>query len=45
MVSVMDKAGSQGVPHDVEGSGYGFRTLRRIDKLEPPHSCRMARPE
>ena len=45
LVSVMDKAGTKGVPHDVEGSGYGFRTLRRFDAVEPSHSCRMARPE
>jgi branched-chain amino acid transport system substrate-binding protein len=45
LVSVMDKAGAKGVPHDVEGSGYGFRTVRRFDAVEPPHSCRMTRPE
>lgn len=45
VVSVMDKAGAKGVPHDVEGSGYGFRTVRRFDSVEMPHSCRMVRPE
>jgi branched-chain amino acid transport system substrate-binding protein len=44
-VAVMDRAGSPGVVHDVEGSGYGFRVVRRIDPAAAtlPHSCRMAR--
>jgi branched-chain amino acid transport system substrate-binding protein len=47
VVSVMDKAGAPGVRHDVEGSGYGFRTLRRFDAaaVSQPHTCRMARPD
>ncbi|MEK8052412.1 branched-chain amino acid ABC transporter substrate-binding protein [Ideonella sp. DXS22W] len=47
VVSLMDKAGTPGVRHDVEGSGYGFRTVRRFDAraLELPHTCRMTRPE
>jgi branched-chain amino acid transport system substrate-binding protein len=47
LVSVMERAGTPGVPHDVEGSGYGFRTLRRFDAaaLEQPTTCRMARPD
>jgi branched-chain amino acid transport system substrate-binding protein len=46
VVSVMGRAGSPGIPHDVEGSGFGFRTLRRFDAaaVAQPHSCRMSRP-
>jgi branched-chain amino acid transport system substrate-binding protein len=45
VVSVMDRAGAPGVAHDVEGSGFGFRTLRRFEPaaVAQPHSCRMAR--
>lgn len=45
-VSVMDRAGASGVRFDVEGSGYGFRTVRRFDarELAPATVCRMARP-
>ena len=45
LVSVMDKAGTKGVTFDVEGSGYGFRTLRRVEAGDPPHSCKMQRPD
>jgi branched-chain amino acid transport system substrate-binding protein len=47
VVSVMDKAGAAGVKHDVEGSGYGFRTVRRFDakQVEAPQSCKMTRPD
>jgi branched-chain amino acid transport system substrate-binding protein len=47
VVSVMERAGSPGVTHDVEGSGFGFRTLRRFepDAVAQPHSCRMTRPD
>jgi branched-chain amino acid transport system substrate-binding protein len=47
VVSVMARAGSPGVAHDVEGSGFGFRTLRRFEagRVVQPHSCRMARPD
>jgi len=43
VVTVMERAGSPGVRHDVEGSGFGFRTLKRFDAAaaEQPHSCRM----
>jgi branched-chain amino acid transport system substrate-binding protein len=43
----MERAGSPGVPFDIEGSGFGFRTLRRFepDAVAQPHSCRMVRPE
>ncbi|MBZ8141457.1 branched-chain amino acid ABC transporter substrate-binding protein [Rubrivivax gelatinosus] len=46
VVSVMERAGSKAVPHDVEGSGYGFRTLRRLEAeaVSQPSSCRMTRP-
>lgn len=46
LVSVMDRAGAPGVKHDVEGSGFGFRTVRRFSaaEVEQPTSCRMARP-
>ena len=45
VVTVMDRMGSPGVAHDVEGSGLGFRTLRRFDAaaVTQPHTCRMAR--
>ena len=47
VVTVMERAGSPGVPFDIEGSGFGFRTLRRFepDAVAQPHSCRMARPD
>ena len=47
LVSVMDRAGAPGVPHDVEGSGFGFRTLRRLDAaaVTQPTQCRMTRPD
>ena len=46
VVSVMDRAGAPGVMHDIEGSGYGFRTVRRFEsaQVEQPHSCVMRRP-
>ena len=45
-VSVMDRAGRGGVSHDVEGSGYGFRTVRRFsaEELAPLLDCHMQRP-
>jgi len=45
VVSVMERAGSPGVKHDLEGSGYGFRTLRRLDaaSASQPHTCAMPR--
>jgi branched-chain amino acid transport system substrate-binding protein len=45
-VSVMDRAGSRGVVRDVEGSGFGFRTERRLEAAETsrPSACRMVRP-
>ena len=45
VVSVMDRAGAPGVRHDVEGSGFGFRTLRRFDAaaVEMADNCKMPR--
>ena len=45
VVSVMDRVGAPGVKHDVEGSGFGFRTLRRFEarEVEMPHACKMPR--
>jgi branched-chain amino acid transport system substrate-binding protein len=47
VVSVMDRAGAPGVRFDVEGSGFGFRTLRRFEAaaVAQPNSCRMVRPD
>jgi len=47
IVSVMDRVGSPGVAHDVEGSGYGFRTLARFaaPQAEMASTCRMVRPD
>lgn len=46
-VSVMDRAGPGGVRHEVEGSGFGFRTVRRFEgkDLAPSSNCRMVRPQ
>jgi branched-chain amino acid transport system substrate-binding protein len=43
-VSVMQKAGSDGVLFDSEGSGYGFKVVRRFEPGDPPTSCKMVRP-
>lgn len=45
-VAVMDRAGTAGVPFDVEGSGYGFRVIRQLSaaQAEVPHRCNMIRP-
>jgi branched-chain amino acid transport system substrate-binding protein len=46
----MDRAGTPGVRFDNEGSGYGFRTVRRVSGDEAgagrgaPGACRMTRP-
>ncbi|MBI5257363.1 MAG: branched-chain amino acid ABC transporter substrate-binding protein [Burkholderiales bacterium] len=47
VVSLMDRHGVPGVKHDVEGSGFGFRTVRRFEagQVELPHACRMQRPD
>jgi branched-chain amino acid transport system substrate-binding protein len=46
-VSAMERAGSAGVPHDNEGSGFGFRTMRRFEprQTEQATTCQMQRPE
>ena len=46
-VSVMDRVGQGGVRFDVEGSGYGFRTVRRFNanELALPSTCHMRRPD
>ena len=43
VVSEMARVGSPGVRHDVEGSGFGFRTVRRLeaDGAALPHRCLM----
>jgi branched-chain amino acid transport system substrate-binding protein len=44
VVSVMDRRHARRA-HDVEGSGFGFRTVRRFDSpVCQPHSCRMHGP-
>ena len=45
-VTVMKRAG-QDVRYDVEGSGFGFKTVRYVEAHEtaPAHACRMQRPE
>lgn len=47
VVGVMDRQGAPGVTFDVEGSGYGFRVVRRLraEDVELPSTCRMVRPE
>ncbi len=46
VVGVMDRQGAPGVRFDVEGSGYGFRVVRRFsaEQAEMPHTCAMVRP-
>jgi branched-chain amino acid transport system substrate-binding protein len=46
VVGLMDRVGTPGVRFDVEGSGYGFRVIRRLsaDQAQLPHSCAMKRP-
>ena len=46
VVGIMDRLGSPGVKFDVEGSGYGFRVIRRLSakEAELPQSCTMQRP-
>lgn len=47
VVSVMDRVGAPGVVHDVEGTGYGFRTVLRLTpaQAEMATTCRMSRPD
>lgn len=46
VVGEMQRVGSPGVTHDVEGSGYGFRVLRSFkpSEIEPAQRCHMTRP-
>ena len=46
VVGVMERQGAPGVPFDSEGSGFGFRIVRRIDAAaaELPTPCAMVRP-
>ena len=46
VVGLMERAGTPGTRFDVEGSGYGFKVLRRFAaaEVEQPTSCRMTRP-
>jgi branched-chain amino acid transport system substrate-binding protein len=46
VVSEMQRIGTPGVRFDNEGSGYGFRTVLRLEpsRTEPPNRCRMERP-
>ena len=46
VVGIMAKQGSVDVPLDVEGSGYGFKTVRQFKaaEVELPSSCKMNRP-
>jgi branched-chain amino acid transport system substrate-binding protein len=45
-VSLMAHAGTPGVESDIEGSGYGFRTVRRLPAatISEAPDCRMTRP-
>jgi branched-chain amino acid transport system substrate-binding protein len=47
VVAAMDRVGTPGVIHDVEGSGFGFRTVRSFEPaaLALAHTCRMRRAE
>jgi branched-chain amino acid transport system substrate-binding protein len=46
VVSMMAKQGGGDVPFDVEGSGYGFKTVKQFKatEVELPSSCKMVRP-
>ncbi|NUZ04767.1 branched-chain amino acid ABC transporter substrate-binding protein [Schlegelella koreensis] len=47
VIGVMDRQGTPGVRHDVEGSGYGFRIVRTFaaEQTAQPTTCRMVRPD
>lgn len=44
--TVFAKQGEPGVRYDAEGSGFGWRTARKIEARdnEPPVTCRVKRP-
>ena len=46
VVGIMAKQGGVEVPFDVEGSGYGFKTVKQFkaNEVEVPSSCKMVRP-
>ena len=46
VVTQMEKAGQDGVRYDVEGSGYGFKTVKKLstEQAQWPQTCRMVRP-
>jgi branched-chain amino acid transport system substrate-binding protein len=46
VVGIMAKQGGAEVPFDVEGSGYGFKTVKQFkaNEVEMPSSCKMVRP-
>jgi branched-chain amino acid transport system substrate-binding protein len=46
VVGIMTKQGGADVPFDVEGSGYGFKTVKQFKASEVamPSSCKMVRP-
>jgi branched-chain amino acid transport system substrate-binding protein len=46
VVGIMAKQGGVEVPFDVEGSGYGFKTVKQFkaSEVELPSSCKMVRP-
>ena len=45
-LSMMERVGTAGVEHDIEGSGFGFRTVARLPAslVAEPSACRMTRP-
>jgi branched-chain amino acid transport system substrate-binding protein len=45
-VSMMERAGTPGVENDIEGSGFGFRTIARLpaSAVSEPAACGMTRP-
>jgi branched-chain amino acid transport system substrate-binding protein len=45
-ISIFEKVGTPGVKHDVEKTGYGFKTLESVpaQATEVPTSCQMQRP-
>jgi branched-chain amino acid transport system substrate-binding protein len=45
VVTQMERAGTPGTPFDIEGSGYGFRTLKVIPAAQTalPTTCKMTR--
>jgi branched-chain amino acid transport system substrate-binding protein len=46
VVGIMAKQGGSEVPFDVEGSGYGFNTVKQFkaSEVELPSSCKLLRP-